>query len=73
MKRGERVQQRRMRNRIKSFAKIKEDSTDRGGGIKGLLPQVSCGDERGFNTKARAKAKLIIRENVILRAEIVHP
>ena len=27
-------------NGIKSFAKIKEDSTDRGGGIKCLLPQV---------------------------------
>ena len=73
MNRGERVQQRRMRNGIKSFAKIKEDSTDRGEGIKDLLPQVSCGDESGFSTKGRVKTKLIIRENVILRTEIVHP
>ena len=61
-----------MRNGIKSFAKIKE-STDGGGGIKSLLPQVSCGDESRFSTKARAKTKVTIRENVILRAEIVHP
>ena len=72
MKRRKRVQQRRMRNGIKSFAKIKEDSTDRRGGIKGLVPQVSCGDESGFSTKARAKPELTIRENVILRAEVVH-
>ena len=60
MKRGKGVQQRRMRNEIKSFAKIK-DSTNRGGGIKGLLPQVSCGDESEFSTKTWAKTKLTIR------------
>ena len=72
MKQGKRVQQRRMRNGIKSFAKIK-DSKNRGGGIKGLMPQVSCGDESEFSTKTWAKTKLTIRENVILRAEVVHP
>ena len=47
---------------IKSFAKIIEDSTDRGGGIKGMLPQVNCGDESGFSTKAQVKNELTIRE-----------
>ena len=58
---------------MESIALLKEDSTDRGEGINDLLPQVSCGDERGFSTKARVKTELIIRENVILRTEIVHP
>ena len=62
-----------MWNGIKSFVKIKEYNTDRGGGIKALLSQVSCGDESGFSTKTRVKTELTIRENVILRAEIVHP
>ena len=65
MKRRKRVQQWGMRNGIKIFAEIKEDSTDRGEGIKRLLPQVCCGDESRFSTKARVKTKLIIRENVI--------
>ena len=72
MKRGKGVQQGRMRNGIKSFAKIKEDRIDRRGGIKGLVPQVCCGDESRFSTKTWAKTKLAIRGNVILRAEIVH-
>ena len=63
----------RMRNGTKSFAKIKKDSTDRGGGIKGLLPQVCCGNESRFSAKAWVKTELNIRENVILRTEIVHP
>ena len=68
-----RVQQRRIRNGIKSFAKIKEDSTDRREESRVWCDNKGCGDESGFSTKTWAKTELTIKENVILRAEVVHP